>query len=184
MCGVSDDDETRKPKQIVGASALLAKAQADEGKKGSLVSDFTPGGFHISPIIAADCASQRSILCTLSSSQNSTTDRVLRIWDFEMQKCELAHKFNMEPLAMAVHYSGYQLLVSFKDRVRMYFILMDKLKQCKETVLKACKNLKFCNNGQYWAGASSINVVIYETQSFTQLMTFQVSSCVVIVIAR
>lgn len=43
---------------------------------------------------------------------------------------------------MAVHYAGYQILVSFKDRVRMYFILMDKLKTVKETVLKACKNIQ------------------------------------------
>jgi WD40 repeat protein len=50
---------------------------------------------------------------------------------------------------------------------------MNKLKSCKETVLKNCKCLKFSNGSQYWAAASAINVVVYDSKSFQQLMTFQ-----------
>lgn len=51
--------------------------------------------------------------------------------------------------------------------------MMDKLRYCKETILKNCKCLKFSNGGQYWAAASAVNVCVYETKSFQQLMNFQ-----------
>jgi len=70
-------------------------------------------------------------------------------------------------------YSGFQALVSFKDRIRLYNVMMDKLRYCKETILKNCKCLNFSNGGQYWAAASAVNVCVYETKSFQQLMNFQ-----------
>lgn len=166
------------------------------GNSTSTVTDFTPGGFHLTPIASSSMATERSILLTIGGAAPvynpaaagvtpSTAlsninpggihdNRVLRLWNFESMKCELAYYFgNNEPLAVAVHHNGFQVLVSFKDRVRLYNVLLDKLKQYKEVIQKLCKELKFCNGGQFWAGASTINVVIYDTASFQQLMTFQ-----------
>ena len=49
--------------------------------------------------------------------------------------------------------------MSFKDRIRLYNVLMNKLKYCKEAILKNCKCLKYSNGAQFWAAASAINVV-------------------------
>jgi WD40 repeat protein len=65
------------------------------------------------------------------------------------------------------------MLVSFKDRVRMYNIVVNKLKAYQETILKSCKDLKFSHGCQYWAAASGISVIVCDTKSFQPLMTFQ-----------
>jgi hypothetical protein len=79
---------------------------------------------------------------------------------------------NDEPLAVSFHPSGFQVLVSFKDRVRLFNLLVDKLKPYKEVILKNAKELKFSNNGEYWAAASSIHIMIYSTSTFQQLVQY------------
>ena len=69
--------------------------------------------------------------------------------------------------------TGFQVLVGFKDRVRLYNILSDKFKLYRETLQKSCKELKYSNGCQYWAGASAMVLVVYDSASFTQLMAFQ-----------
>ena len=89
-------------------------------------------------------------------------------------KCEMTHYFELdEPISVAFHPNGFQVLVSFKDRVRLYNVLMDKLRQCKETILKNSRCLKFSNGSQYWAAATAVSVCIYDTKSFQKLITYQ-----------
>jgi WD40 repeat protein len=103
-----------------------------------------------------------------------SNDHTARFWNYETLKCEMVHSFRTdEPISVALHSSGFQVLVSFKDRVRMYNVLMDKLRPYKETVQKMCREVRFSNGCQYWAAASTINVVVYETTTFQQLMSFQ-----------
>jgi hypothetical protein len=45
-------------------------------------------------------------------------------------------------------------LVSFKDRVRLFNILVDRLQGYQEVILKNCKEAKFSNGGQYFAAVS------------------------------
>ena len=68
---------------------------------------------------------------------------------------------------------GFQVLVGSKDRVRLYNILQDKLKHFRETVQKSCRELRYSNGCQYWAGACAMTVLIYDSASFTQLVLFQ-----------
>ena len=68
---------------------------------------------------------------------------------------------------------GFQVLVGSKDRVRLYNILQDKLKYFRETIQKSCRELRYSNGCQYWAGACAMTVVIYDSASFTQLVLFQ-----------
>ena len=55
----------------------------------------------------------------------------------------------------------------------MYNILLDKLKLFKETIIKGCKELKFSNGGHLFAAASTINVMVFDTKTFQQLVSFQ-----------
>lgn len=134
----------------------------------TVATDLFPGGFHDGPIIASDIAYHRSVFATIGS--DSTT----RIWNFETMKCELVHKFgNEDPIGVAMHPSGFQLIISFKEKVRLYNIYMDKLKLFQESASKSLRELRFSNSGQYWAAASTINVIVYDTTTFTQVLCFQ-----------
>lgn len=161
--GGGDDDNSVN--DDASQTTLGSKAE----KKGTHgVTDLTPGGYHCSTILAADLAYERPLMITIGA------DCTARLWNYNTMKCELTHDFGQdEPISVAFHSSGFQVLVSFKDRIKLYNVLLDKLKQSKEAILKNCKCLKFSNGSQYWAAASAINIVVYETKSFQQLVTFQ-----------
>ena len=130
--------------------------------------DLMHGGFHSSAIISADVAFHKNICATVS------LDGTARLWNYDTCRCELVHKFSQEdPLALAIHPSGFQLIVSFKDKVRLFNIYMDRLHQIQETPSKSLRELTFSNSGQYWAAASTINVVVFDTKTFTQIICFQ-----------
>ena len=126
------------------------------------------GGFHDQTIIAADIALDRPIIVTIAS------DNTARVWNYDTKKCELKHNFvNDEPLAVSVHPNGFSVLISFKDRVRLYNILSDKLQLHHEAILKNCRELKFSNGGHVWAAASSINILVYDTRTFKVITSLQ-----------
>jgi cilia- and flagella-associated protein 57 len=134
-----------------------------------MATDLFVGGFHDGTIIAADMAFHRSLLVTVGA------DETARIWNFESMKCELVHRFppSENPIGVAIHPSGFQVVVSFKEKVRLYNVFMDKLKMFQEAASKSLKELRFSNSGQYWAAASSINVIVFDTATFSQLLCFQ-----------
>ena len=76
-------------------------------------------------------------------------------------------------LSLPRFFVGFQVLVGFKDRVRLYNILSEKFKLYRETQQKHCKELKYSNGCQYWAGASAMVLVVYDSATFSQLMAFQ-----------
>eukprot|EP01039_Chlorochromonas_danica_P002482 gene2482-2720_t len=132
------------------------------------ISDMRSGGHHTAAILAADIAFERPLIVSVAA------DATARIWNYLTGKCEVVHSFRMEePITVAFHPSGYQILVSFKDRIRSYHVLIDKIKPFRETIVKNAKCLKYSNGGQYWAAASAINVSVYETRTFTQLVNYQ-----------
>ena len=55
----------------------------------------------------------------------------------------------------------------------MYNVVVGTLKPYKEAIQKSCREINFSNGGHYWAGASSINLVVYDTTTFCNLATFQ-----------
>ena len=78
-----------------------------------------------------------------------------------------------DPLALDVHNNGLFLIVSFKDRVRGYNIAMSSLIPHNEVIQKGCKEIKFSNGGDYFACASGINLVVFNTATFAQMVNFQ-----------
>jgi WD40 repeat protein len=127
------------------------------------------GGGHVDKIIGLDIAGQRPVAATISM------DSSFRLWDFESLRCELVHEFRSDdaPLALSIHYTGFQVLISFKDRVKLFNILQNKLKQFRELPLKNCKEIRFSNGGHLWAAASTLTVLVYDSKDFQQLYTFQ-----------
>ena len=129
--------------------------------------DLTLNGFHAEHIVAADIALQRPLLVTIS------VDCTARVWNYINRKCEVVEQFGSEdPRAVAVHTNGFQVLISFKDVVRLYNILRNNLKAYRETVLRSCQDLKFSSGCQFWAAASGLSVLVFETRTFSHLMSF------------
>jgi hypothetical protein len=134
----------------------------------SVISDLTKGGYHPSEILSADFALERPLMMTIGK------DGLARVWNYTTGRCEIVHAFSPteEASVCALHPNGLHAVVALKDRIRMYNMLLDKLRPAKETVLKNVRALKYAHGAQYIAIAASISVYVYDTRTLTPLATY------------
>ena len=90
-------------------------------------------------------------------------DRTVRIWNWQDSSLELAKTFQDEALSICIHPNGLLVLVGFADKLRMFTVLVDDLKQLREFPVKQCRALAFCNGGQFFAAANGSLLQIYST---------------------
>ena len=81
-------------------------------------------------------------------------DHTIRIWNYLTWECEILFDTGSEdgpPMSISLHPSGFHLVVGFKERVRMYNILRDTVKELRSMPIKNCRELKFNNGGNMFA---------------------------------
>ncbi|OWZ15707.1 WD domain-containing hypothetical protein [Phytophthora megakarya] len=141
----------------------------------------------VGPVLQVDVCVQRPIVVTCGA------DKTVRVWNFELNRYELQHQCPEEPTTVAVHPSGFQLVVSFKERVRIYQLLQDSLRQLKELPIKACRFsqhserthwkqftrfqvtlvfVRYAHGGHLFACASGITVTTFRTYTLEAVHTF------------
>jgi len=145
------------------------KDQSPSAITTNAIKDLVQGGYSNESVIALDVAYNRPVFVTISS------DRCFRLYNYETCKCEIRYPFSSDeqPMALSIHPSGFQVVISFKDRIKLFNILPDKLKPYLETILKASKEIHYSKGGQFIAAASGINIIIYDSRSLEQLITLQ-----------
>jgi WD40 repeat protein len=154
---------------VLPVATVDENGDEEEVLKNSESSDLSYGGTHVGPISSAAVCLERPIIATLCVEDNS-----IRIWNYETEKCEVNYNLGSdEPISLALHKNGLFMIVSFKDRLRGYNIAMANLIPYKEVIQKGCKKISFSHGGQYFACASGINLVVFDTTTFTKLQTFQ-----------
>jgi WD40 repeat protein/uncharacterized protein YoxC len=114
-------------------------------------------GQHSGPIIQVDTCIQREFVASCGQ------DKTFRLWNYETRTCDLLYQFSEEPIALSMHPAGFQVLVAFKERVRLFNILQDSLRQLKELPLKSCRVVKFSTGGHLFACASGITINTFRT---------------------
>ncbi len=129
-------------------------------EKDNLFKDLVYKGIHRKEISSMDVSTSRPIFVTCDSS-----DRQISIWNYLNWKCEFTQEIPLDPTCVALHPSGFIVLVATKARVKLYNIGMSKLITMADIpAIKHCKIAKFSNGGQYFACSSGItNIVIYST---------------------
>jgi WD40 repeat protein len=113
--------------------------------------DLVPKGIHTGGVVAMDTCRQKPLVFTVSS------DKTCRVWHYLKWRCELVHQLTEEPTSVACHPSGFQVLIGFKERVRLYNVLLDSLRPCRDLALKQCRELRFSNGGHMFACAIGIS---------------------------
>ena len=93
--------------------------------------------------------------------------------NYERKTCVISHESPTdEPQSVAIHPSGYQLVVGYKDKLCMFHILMTGLKLYREITCKICKMVRFCRGGQYFAAAMAKGIFVYNTFQYESAYTF------------
>jgi len=133
-------------------------------------SPLIPGGTHKDKVTSMSICIQQPLLVTLGE-----TEKTLRVWDYLTWQCRFEHLFRSEePTSTSIHPTGFQLLVSLKDRVRVYNILADSLRYYRELAAKNCRAVAYSRGGHYWACAVGLNISVYTSYSFTLLHNLQI----------
>jgi WD40 repeat protein len=109
-------------------------------------------------------------------------DETVRIWDYSRWQGggEVVLHSNGtnggvsdgEPVALALHPSGQQILVGYRDRVRLMGVLHRELKPFRELPITKCRALAYTPGGNMFAAASSITVFVYDALTLTELQAF------------
>mmetsp|Transcript_155 Transcript_155/g.483 ORF Transcript_155/g.483 Transcript_155/m.483 type:complete len:1201 (-) Transcript_155:691-4293(-) len=113
--------------------------------------------FHTGHITGMDTCIRKPLVATCG------LDKSVRIWNCLDKTLEQIKFFNEECHSIAFHPSGLHLLVGFSDKMRLMNVLMDDIRPYKEFAIKACRECRFSNGGQYFAAVNSNTVNIFAT---------------------
>lgn len=91
---------------------------------------------HHGSVTGVDVCIRKPIIATCSS------DKSVRIWNFESGDLEIYREFSEEAYSVALHPSGLYVLVGFSDKLRLMNILIDDIKQFKEFTIRGCREVK------------------------------------------
>ncbi|GBG61790.1 hypothetical protein CBR_g23749 [Chara braunii] len=136
---------------------VLSLATSDITKADGTTMELLAQAFHSDAITGLDVCIRKPLVVTCS------TDKSVRIWNYLDKTCELLRFFNEEAHSVAMHPSGFHLVVGFSDKLRLINILMEDLRVYKEFGIKACKECVFSHGGQYFAAAHSNTIQIFNT---------------------
>ncbi|CAG9461063.1 unnamed protein product [Pedinophyceae sp. YPF-701] len=135
----------------------MALANTELMKADDLGFELLASSFHHGAITGLDTCIRKPLVASCSA------DRTVRIWNHVDRTCELSRQFVEEPFSVAIHPSGYLLLVGFADKLRLMTVLMDDLRVIKEIAIKSCRECQFSSGGQYFAAVNGSTVHIYST---------------------
>ncbi|GBG27688.1 Cilia- and flagella-associated protein 57 [Hondaea fermentalgiana] len=133
---------------------------------------FKPFPFvqHRGPVTVMDvCLGPRPLLATAGP------DKMLRIVNFETLECEIEHHLTPgfgDPVSVALHPNGSLLAIGFKEHVRMYDLILGKLREKGCIYLKTCTFVCFSHGGQYLICSTNLSINVYGTYSASLLHTF------------
>ncbi|KAH9061481.1 hypothetical protein Ae201684P_020817 [Aphanomyces euteiches] len=128
--------------------------------------DVIPNGTHCGSILTFDLCLQKPIVVTCGA------DKTIRSWNYLLSTYEVVAQLSEELLTMSLHPAGYQIAISFKERVRLYNILQDGLRVLREISMKAANVLQFSHGGHLFACGAGLNISIYRTYTCDLVHTF------------
>jgi cilia- and flagella-associated protein 57 len=124
---------------------------------GTHIGTYTPLKSAVCAITGLDVCVRKPLLVTCG------IDCSVRLWNYSLKVQELSKTFPDEPHSVAIHPSGFHVVVGFTDKLRFMNVLMDDLRVIKELSVKACKEVRFSNGGSMFAVASGNLIVVYGT---------------------
>eukprot|EP00887_Chlorella_sp_A99_P007960 scaffold12.g7960.t1 len=151
---------------------LLLLAPNSGDKKGLFSSMHPLGpGFHRGEVTGLATCVRRPIVASCGA------DKTIRLWNHQDRTAELVRRcrgarggmrvkaFDEEIFSLALHPSGYSLLVGFADRLRLMTVLADDLRTVRELPIKASRECAFSHGGAYFAAANGNSVHVHSAHT-------------------
>ena len=148
---ISPSEETLIATTQTGQVVKLSLMSSDLIKEEQAGSLFEPlvAPFHNGEIRGMDTCLRKSLLITVGA------DRKVMVWNYADRTLELSKQFAEEAFSVAMHPSGFHVIVGFFDKLRVMNLLMEDLKTFKEVPVKSCRDVRFSHGGQLFAAANA-----------------------------
>eukprot|EP00770_Monocercomonoides_exilis_P007373 MONOS_7334.1-p1 / transcript=MONOS_7334.1 / gene=MONOS_7334 / organism=Monocercomonoides_exilis_PA203 / gene_product=WD repeat-containing protein 65 / transcript_product=WD repeat-containing protein 65 / location=Mono_scaffold00248:50599-55446(+) / protein_length=1615 / sequence_SO=supercontig / SO=protein_coding / is_pseudo=false len=125
-----------------------------------LLCEYVAQGFHSAPITGLSVALRKPLAATCGA------DGWVRIWNYITMECELAEHFDTETRSISIHPSGFHLVLSCGDRVKLMNIMpttLDVLKEFPFPQQSGCQEVLFSHGGNLFACAHAKTITLYNT---------------------
>lgn len=126
---------------------------------------------HCGPVVGLGTCVRRPLVAACSSPPGGGCE--VRLWNWESGLCELARDFPEEASSVALHPSGYMLLVGFADKLRLMTVAMDGLRPVADFTIKGCRDCRFSHGGHLIAAANGTTIQIIETYTGASVATLR-----------
>ena len=109
--------------------------------------EYLVSSFHSKAILGLDVCIKKQMIATCAN------DRTVRIWSYANNqfKLDFTHHCGDEAYSLALHPSGFQIVVGFGEKIEMMNILDKSLVPYKSIPIKNCREISFSHGGQYFA---------------------------------
>eukprot|EP01116_Phalansterium_solitarium_P025006 TRINITY_DN9363_c0_g2_i2.p1 TRINITY_DN9363_c0_g2~~TRINITY_DN9363_c0_g2_i2.p1 ORF type:complete len:870 (+),score=418.23 TRINITY_DN9363_c0_g2_i2:862-3471(+) len=126
---------------------------------------------HSATITGMDSCIRKPLIATCGQ------DKSVRIWNYKTNSLELFKMFTEDVFSVALHPSGMQVLVGFSDKLRLMNILLNDLSMVTDFDVKACREVRYSNGGQFLAAASGSSggtvVHVFNSYSFEPVINLR-----------
>ncbi len=122
--------------------------------------------FHYQAIVGLDVCVRKPFVVTCGM------DRSVRVWNYLTRSLVIQHFFDKQPSSVAMHPSGLIMLVGLSDSLNVMNVLVDELRLLKDLPIKACRECRFSNGGQYFAAVDGPSIQIFSTYTCERLGSF------------
>ena len=106
---------------------------------------YTTTPTHRSNILSIDICSRKPLLASYSE------DHTLKLINYKTHTILFTKDLLEDAYAITLHPSGLHIVIAYHDKVRIYHILVEDIKLCKEVSVKACKQCMFSPGGRLLA---------------------------------
>lgn len=125
-----------------------------------------PASQHLGAVRASALSQAKTLLVTIGEDQH------LRLWHQTSHwHGQIDHRFQENPLAVAIHPGGTQLAVGFKETFKVFAVLEDSLLSELDIVVKSCYAVAYSPGGKYLAANSGGTVTLYSPYTLRIIAT-------------
>ncbi|EGR31811.1 WD repeat protein [Ichthyophthirius multifiliis] len=112
--------------------------------------------FYQKKITGLDVCIRKALVVTCSF------DRYVKIWNYIDNTLENSKLFDEEAYSVAIHPSGFHIIVGFADRIKFLNIFENDLISFKELTVKNCREIQFSNGGHLFAITNITTVQVFD----------------------
>lgn len=129
--------------------------------------ELANASYHFGAILSLDCAIRKSLVVTCG------VDKFIRVWNFLTMSQEAAREFAEDIYCVSIHPTGLFVLAGCVDKIRMYTVLLNDIRELKEWPIRMCRELRFSNGGHFFAVANGNILQLYSTTTLENISSMK-----------